>query len=100
MPGGPVPTASLFRQEGRRHRLYGSFSPPCPELAAAGGCWRVSQCVRACITRPPARRATPPRSPAQAVLAREARRIILRWLDAANPAIGGPQALVVLDAER
>lgn len=36
----------------------------------------------------------------QASLARESRRLVLRWLDSANPSIGSAQALVVLDAER
>lgn len=36
----------------------------------------------------------------QAALARESRRLVLRWLDSANPAIASAQALVVLDAER
>ena len=36
----------------------------------------------------------------QTALRREARRIVLRWLDSANPSIAGPLALAVLDAER
>ena len=36
----------------------------------------------------------------QAVMERECRRIVLRWLDSANPSIGGPAALAVLDTER
>jgi hypothetical protein len=36
----------------------------------------------------------------QGALARESRRIVLRWLDSANPPISGPVALTVLDAER
>lgn len=36
----------------------------------------------------------------QQVMARESRRIVMRWLDSANPAIGAPLALTVLDAER
>lgn len=36
----------------------------------------------------------------QAVMARECRRIVLRWLDGANPSIGSAEALTVLDAER
>jgi hypothetical protein len=33
-------------------------------------------------------------------MSRECRRIVLRWLESANPAIGGAEALLVLDAER
>lgn len=36
----------------------------------------------------------------QAVMERERRRICLRWLDTANPAIPGQVALAVLDTER
>jgi hypothetical protein len=36
----------------------------------------------------------------QGVMSRECRRIVLRWLESANPAIGGAEALLVLDAER
>lgn len=37
---------------------------------------------------------------AQGAMAAETRRIVLRWLDAANPAIPRPVALAVLDTER
>jgi hypothetical protein len=33
-------------------------------------------------------------------MARECRRIVLRWLDGATPCIGAAEALAVLDAER
>lgn len=33
-------------------------------------------------------------------MARECRRIVMRWLDGANPAISNPVALFMLDAER
>lgn len=36
----------------------------------------------------------------QGVMSRECRRIVLRWLESANPSITGPEALLVLDAER
>lgn len=79
------------------------------------GVWRLAGLLASCLAScwgcngrrlQPGGAALPNRSPsphrwlAQAALGREARRIVLRWLDAANPAIGGPQALVVLDAER
>ena len=36
----------------------------------------------------------------QAVMERERRRIVLRWLEAANPAVPAPVALAVLNTER